>query len=140
MSQIELKAGIYDKLTAVQTSGTLYDDITGRIFEGQARHDETLPLLIYNVILDDPATTFSKNHIDATVQFDLYYPASSGAAAAAVTNDKIYALLHTSNQGTAWATTGHATAHGICTERGQLTFEEDAIRIRSEFQILATEQ
>jgi len=140
MSQSQLKTAIYQTLTADQTSGSLYDDVSGRIWEGQAPTDTggdtnaLLPFLFYRIVSDVVPPSFTRADFHALVQFDLYSKRNEGAATATSTNDKLFALLHKKQM----TMTGHTGVEGHAEDRGALTFEDDAIRIRSEFRIRGT--
>ena len=131
MAQQALVDGIYSKLTAVTSSGTVYDDVGGRIYEGQGPHDAALPLLVFNLITDITDQHFGKDNIDTTVQFDIYGDRQLGSKAVRTTSDRLFTLLH----GQSLTVSGFSQIIPQCIERGTLQVEEDAYRMMAEFQI-----
>lgn len=132
MSQADLKSAIYTTLTA--GSNPLTTAVGGRIYENVGPPKAELPIVVYSVITDEPFGTLSDDHINATVQFDIYAKLSAGPAAATVINDKLFTLLNRQSITIA----NHAGGHARCDDRGSAVEEDGEIRITSEYTIRAT--
>ena len=133
MSQQELIDGLHTKLTAAQGAGTLYAAVGGRIYQLQGPQNLAMPWLVFTVVTDVPARTFTKDNINPDIQFDLYGERYLGANALTDINDKLWTLLDRST----FSITGHNSISMAATERGILTVEDRAYRIRSEWTLFA---
>lgn len=134
MSQENLKEAIYTALTADTGGSSLYTAVGGRIYDTVGPPKAQLPLLVYNIITDEPFGTLGNDHINATVQFDLYTKLGAGTGAATEINDKLYTLLNRQS----FTMTGHTGAHARCDERGTASEDDGEYRITSEYTIRAT--
>lgn len=132
MSQA-LTEGVYGALTADQSAGTFYDDLSGRIYELAAPEDAALPHAVFNLVTDPPDETFSGDDIEATVQIDLYGERRLGAAALGDIQAKLLAEL----QGAAVTVAGFIGGVFMFTERGQRSIDGGAHRITLEALIQA---
>lgn len=130
-----LSDGIYTKLTADQSAGTLYAAVSGRIYHGVAPDDAALPLLVFNVIDNPVAYTFTQDNLQAQVQFDIYVDREAGAASGQTIDDKLFTLIQRQNI----TVSGYTGCNVICLQRGVPVVEDDAYRIRSEYRIFGNE-
>lgn len=64
--------GVYDKLAAVQSSGTFYHDIGGRIYRHLAPDGAVEPLAIITLVTDLPDRIFGNADVDADVDVTLH--------------------------------------------------------------------
>ena len=128
-------AAIYTALTTDQTAGSFYDDVSGRIYEGQAHQNDTLPHCVYNVIVASQNLTHDTTDYDWLLQVDFYADAeSSSMAALSAIENKAFDLLEKG----AFSATGFDAVQVLCVTRGMRTIEEDAFRIMDEFRVQAT--
>lgn len=135
MSQAIIDA-LFTKLTTDQTSGSLYDSVTGRIYDGTVPDNAGNPSLVYNLIDDPPQLVFgARDTIRIRIQFDVYVPRESGTKAARQINDKLYSLLHRSSL----TVTGYTGNNVLCQQRGAVEVEDDFYRIRSEYLVFGIE-
>jgi hypothetical protein len=95
MSQSALSAAIYDALAAVQTSGTLFSDVGGRLrwVVGETALD--LPMFAWQFVGDVPERFFlaADETRDVDVQYDLYTNRADGLAAHDAIRGKARTLL-----------------------------------------------
>lgn len=135
MSQAILDA-VHDALVADTSSGTLYDDLSGRIYQGIAPQNTTLPYLEFDCVSDVPERLMSgaiTQQVD--VQFDLYGNSDDGPRALGQIEAKLYALL----EGVSIMPTGFDRGVVTCSLRMVRVREEDAYRITDQFTISGTE-
>lgn len=133
-----LANGIASKLTADQASGSLYDDLGGRIYEAYGPEEGDLPQLTWLIVSDPPAGSFEADGIDAEIEFNLWGERRLGEPDNALgdINDKLFNLLH---RGTL-TISGHGGTNGassFCLERGQRIVDEMTIRITSRYGVRA---
>lgn len=124
MSQV-IYDGLYTKLTAVQTAGSLYAAVSGRIYDTQKPQGANLPCLVYRVV-ESPVTPYfgGKTLVTATVEFDIFGPLGDSIPGGGNTylqdvgeiEAKLFALL----QGFDLTVTGH--------DRGQCTIKDHGTR------------
>lgn len=136
MAQIDAYNAIYTKLTAVQTSGTFYEAVGGRIWLEQAKQDEAFPFAVYSTSADVPYKYFTApDDVELLFQMDLYADASTSTPEALIAiNDKLLTLLDRA----AITMTGHVEAKVRVMDRGIVTREEDAHRVTSQWRLTAT--
>ncbi len=132
-SQSAMFDGIFAKLTADQTAGTLYDDLSGNIFRYQAPQTKAMPLLLINVITDPPWRFFASSDIEAVIQFDIYSPRPEGSTSISELSDKLFTLIDNA----ALTITGFVGAKMHIDQRGVYTTEEDSLRVRIEARLWA---
>jgi len=130
MSTQAIVDAIYAKLTADQTSGSVYSDVGGRIYEMRAPQDAALPLLVFTVIPESVPLIASDN-TDAEVQIDLWGHVRLGAKAIGDINDKLDALFNR----VAITPTGSNAGMTQVIDPGLRTIEEDAVRITSRWKL-----
>ena len=133
--QQAIVAGIQTKLTAVQTAGTVYAAVSGRIYNGPPSLDEALPFVSHFVVTDPVRRSFNKAGSEMEIQVDIYDNLASGAASCRAIADKVFALLDNA----AVTATGWSGVQAQCIERGGAEKEEDAFRITQRYRIWATE-
>ncbi|MEM6259677.1 MAG: hypothetical protein AAGI37_15465 [Planctomycetota bacterium] len=95
MSQASLSDAIYDALAAVQSEGTLYADLSGRLRWIIGETALQTPLLAWQFLGDVPERFFlaADETRDVSVQFDLYTDRVDGASAHDAIRQKARALL-----------------------------------------------
>ena len=134
MSQA-IKTAIYAKLTAVQTSGTLYDDLGGRIYELQGQDDADLPLLTYEVQSTPVAGLFDGEvYIKSQVLFTIFGHRRLGAAAIGALEDKLYDLMKDASL----APSGYDRGVVVPLDRDRRTVFDEIIASESIYSVEAT--
>lgn len=127
---------VYERIVAVTSTGSVYDDVDGRIYQASVPDDAALPLLVITVISETPISRFGSDGLEADVQIDLYanrFVTGAGLALLA-TRDTLYSLLHR----TAITPSGWGPGEIRCTDRGGPVVEEDSIRIQTAWAVRAT--
>lgn len=83
MSASALSDAIYDALAAVQTAGSFFDDVGGRLRWVVGENALDLPMFAWQFVGDVPERFFLKadETRDVDVQFDLYTNRKAGLAA-----------------------------------------------------------
>lgn len=134
MSSQAIIDAFYAKLVAVQTVGSLYFALGGRIYNTIAPQNAALPLLVYNIISDSDDRNYGSVTHQMQVQVDLYGKIELGAKALGDIESKLYALLFNAS------ITPVGFDRGVCTftSRMQLSQDEDAFRITDELTITGT--
>jgi hypothetical protein len=135
---------VYDRLTADQSAGSLYDDLGGRIYFVRGPQNAALPLLIFRVQTDEPlyyldratgAQTYANGpDVDAELHLVLVGSTAAGAAALEDINTKLLTLLH----GQPISVTGYNAGQTFCIERGAPAADEDAVRITTRWRVWAS--
>ncbi len=131
--------GLYTKLTADQTSGSLYDKLGGAIFDTQAPQNEAFPLMVFSLVSGEPNEWFGPPVTQVVlVDFDIYTtkqvdPGSS--IGAGVIEESLYDLL----RGFALTVSGHDRGVVTFVTRSARFVEEDSVRITDRIQIMATQ-
>jgi len=136
MSQKVVTDAIYTQLVADQSAGTFYAAVSGRIYLGRGSDDAALPLCVYSVISDVQEHYFGNDDdSELSIQFDIYEDVRLGAAVIQGHADKLTTAL--ANKALTPSAT-YAKIHVRMMDRGTLTIEEDAYRISSDWQVLAS--
>lgn len=131
--------GLYTKLTADTSSGSLYDKLGGAIFDTQAPQNEALPLMVFSIVSGDPNEWFGAPVTQVVLlDFDIYTtklvdPAVSTGAG--VIEEALYDLL----RGFELTVSGHDRGVVTFVTRSARFVEEDAVRITDRVQIMATQ-
>ncbi len=139
MSSVQnLVEAIRVKLTADQAPGTLYDKLGGRIYYQNAKQNDPLPLLVYEVIEFSPLRHFGdKFTYTGRVRFVIYQKKETGGAAtsgAGSLEEDLFALLDRFELTIA----GQDRGLVLFTVRGVTTIEEDDIRVEGEALVRGT--
>jgi len=135
MSQKMLE-GLYTKLTAVQTAGTFYDDLSGRIYAIEAPQNASLPLAL--IIWEDTSVTqsFDTDAIkDALVTIEVWGKREDGGEALGDTVQLLFTLL----QNASLTITDHDRGVVTCVSEGSPSMVEDSILISTQWRIRATD-
>ena len=95
MSQIILTT-LYNKLIAVQTAGTVYALVGGRIYQLEAPQATVMPLLVYS-ISDESTQTFMASATESMhqcdVAFTFYFKPDSTVVTAMAAEAALFLLL-----------------------------------------------
>jgi len=140
MSQVILTT-IYNKLTAVQTAGTVYALVAGKIYQLEGPQGSIMPLLVYAISNEDTTTfmsaaTQSMHTLDCA--FTFYFAADSSVAIALAAEAALFLLLHKASMTPSSAS--YSTVESICLSRGVPTINVDSIVIDTTYRIFATKQ
>lgn len=124
------------KLVAVQTAGSFYSDLGGRIYLIEGDQDAALPQCVVTPV----ATTVEReigNHDSRTAlyQIDLWDHWTNGHEVLGDINTKLFTLL----QGATITPTGFDRGVVTCREEAVVSREEDWWRIMSEWVIEGTD-
>ena len=134
MSQA-IKSSLYTKLTADQSGGSLYDDLSGRIFELEGKDDEALPLMTYEVVSSPVAGLFDGEIIvKSQVVFTIFGHRRLGAAAIGSIEEKLFTLLKDAEL----APSGYDRGVVVPLDRDRRTVFEEIIASESIYSIEAT--
>lgn len=128
---------VYAKATAIQTAGTFYDAVGGRISHGNAREEEQLMYATFAVIAPELDRSLSGTvSYDVTVQWDIWGARGDGAATTVLA---AHALLFTLFDGASLTVTG--LDRGLCTWNGpgQPMVDEDCWRVTNDLRIQGTD-
>ena len=131
MAQDNVYNGIYDLLVNDQTSGSFYDDLTGRIYQDFAPQNATLPFCTFAITSDPQLSTLGSNHLTATVECQVWGTLAGGPNAVRDTNDKLTALLHKGSI----TVTGFSNVTMHAEDIGTAERIEDAVFISSLYEI-----
>lgn len=139
MSQAILDA-LHAKLVADQSAGTFYDDVGGRIYQGQGPNNVALPYCEFDSVGVEPEVFMDQGGTGprtqtADVQIDLYGNTDDGPKALGDVEQKLYDLLEKASI----SPTGSDRGVVRCSIRMLRVVEEDAYRITDQFTIQATE-
>ena len=140
MSQVILTT-IYNKLVAVQTLGSLYLSVGGRIYQLEGPQGSAMPLLVYAISNEDTTTfmssaTQSMHTLDCA--FTFYFKPDSSVVTAMAAEALLFSLLHKASMIPSSAS--YSTIESICTSRGVPTINVDSIVIDTTYRIFATKQ
>ncbi len=140
MSQVILTT-IYNKLVAVQTVGSLYLSVGGRIYQLEGPQGSIMPLLVYAISNEDTTTlmssaTQSMHTLDCA--FTFYFKPDSSVVTAMAAEAALFLLLHKASMTPSDAS--YSTVESICTSRGVPTINVDSIVIDTTYRIFATKQ
>lgn len=134
MPRSAIEDAINTKLTADQSAGSFYDDVTGRISANEATDSKAYPHAVYTVTSDVPARAFAgKRDIDATFDIDLF---GAKGASLHLTNNKLYTLLDNASM----TPTGFNGGVVQCLDSGIVTYDDERMQITSRWRLQATEQ
>lgn len=115
-SQQPIINAIYTLLRSVQTAGSFYAFVGGRIYDTFAPPNPTLPFALVSIITDTVQPYFTDDGILVDFQVDVYVPMDTsigGPKATRTIGDAGYALLHRS----AITVTGYAGCSILCQSR-----------------------
>ena len=140
MSQVILTT-IYNKLLSVQTVGSLYLSVGGRIYQLEGPQGSAMPLLVYAISNEDTTTfmtsaTQSMHTLDCA--FTFYFKPDSSVVTAMAAEAALFLLLHKASMSPSSGT--YSTIESICTSRGVPTINVDSIVIDTTYRIFATQQ
>ena len=140
MSQVILTT-IFNKLTAVQTAGTVYALVSGKIYQLEGPQGDAMPLLVYAISNEDTTTfmtsaTQSMHTIDCA--FTFYCKPNSSVVTAMAAEAALFLLMHKASMTPSSAS--YSTIESICTSRGVPTINVDSIIIDTTYKIFATKQ
>ena len=140
MSQVILTT-IYNKLVAVQTVGSLYLSVGGRIYQLEGPQGSAMPLLVYAISNEDTTTfmssaTESMHTLDCA--FTFYFKPDSSVVTAMAAEALLFSLLHKASMTPSSAS--YSTIESICVSRGVPTINVDSIVIDTTYRIFATKQ
>ena len=140
MSQVILTT-IYNKLVAVQTAGTVYNLVGGKIYQLEGPQGDVMPLLVYAISNEDTTTfmsaaTQSMHTLDCA--FTFYFPTGSSVVTAMAAEAALFLLLHKASMTPSSNT--YSTIESICVSRGVPTINVDSIVIDTTYRIFATKQ
>jgi len=140
MSQVILTT-IYNKLLSVQTVGSLYLSVGGRIYQLEGPQGSAMPLLVYAISNEDTTTfmtsaTQSMHTLDCA--FTFYFKPDSSVVTAMAAEALLFTLLHKASMTPSDAS--YSTIESICTSRGVPTINVDSIVIDTTYRIFATKQ
>ena len=138
MSQVILTT-IYNKLVAVQTVGSLYLSVGGRIYQLEGPQGSAMPLLVYAISNEDTTTfmssaTESMHTLDCA--FTFYFKPDSSVVTAMAAEALLFSLLHKASMTPSSAS--YSTIESICVSRGVPTINVDSIVIDTTYRIFAT--
>jgi hypothetical protein len=123
--------GVYDKLAAVQTAGTFYDDLGGRIYRHLAPDDAVEPLAVISLVTDLPERIFGNADINADVDITIHGLKGVSEAAVLAIHAKLLAF-----DGDAITITGHAAGTWWVTDRAaDIQIVDKRFQITSSFQV-----
>lgn len=115
-SQQSIVDALYTALTTVQTAGSFYALLGGRIYDTFAPSSPTLPFAVFNIITDEVQHYFSHDDILCDVQLDVYGRMDTSAGGPKVARnigDLGYALLDRA----AITITGYSGCSILCQSR-----------------------
>ena len=135
MAQVDLYTGINAKLVASTGGGTFYADVTGRIYQDFAPQNATLPFAVVSVLSDPQLLTFDNNHMNATIECQVWGDAASGPHAVRAINDKLVALLHKQTI----TVSGFSNVAMVATDIGSAERIEDAILVTTLYEIAGSD-
>ena len=140
MSQVILTT-IYNKLIAVQTVGSLFLAVGGRIYQLEGPQGSAMPLLVYAISNEDTTTfmsaaTESMHTLDCA--FTFYFKPDSSVVTAMAAEALLFSLLHKASMTP--SDVSYSTIESICTSRGVPTINVDSIVIDTTYRIFATKQ
>ena len=135
MAQADLYTGINAKLVASTGGGTFYADVTGRIYQDFAPANATLPFAVVSVLSDPQLLTFDNNHMNATIECQVWGDAASGPHAVRAINDKLVALLHKQTI----TVSGFSNVAMVATDIGSAERIEDAILVTTLYEIAGSD-
>ncbi len=140
MSQIILTS-LYNHLVAVQTAGTIYDLVGGRIFQMEASQATARPLLVFTLESEETQTYMSSAATTmhtCDVSFTFFFAPTSSVATAMVAEAALFLLLHKASITPSDAS--YASITTLCTSRGVPTIADDSIVVESRYRLVASKQ
>ena len=140
MSQIILTS-LFNKLTAVQTAGTVYALVNGQVFQIEAPQATEMPLVVF-AMTNESTTAFMSSATasmhQSDVEFAIYSKASTSVVNAMAIEAALFLLLHKASITPSDAS--YSTIELICNSRGVPTITVDSVRIDTTYRIFATKQ
>lgn len=133
-NQQSMLDGVWDKLTAVQTAGTFYDDVGGRIYQDEAPDEEPLPAAVILLTTDFVDRYFDGEDIDAEFDIAVYGSKTDGMRSLAGTVKTLIELL---DNATDVSITGFDSVEVQCTERGVRLWDDGRPQIVTSWTITA---
>ena len=134
--QSEITKAIYTKLISVQTSGSFYDDMGGRIYVGQAPPDLVAPFAIVTLISEEHGYYFdgaADDDATALVQLDIYTTKDAGLTAHQLTSETVQALINRASL----STVSSGTVQVYITDFGAPEVEADTLRSILQLDVMA---
>lgn len=140
MSQVILTT-IYNKLTAVQTAGTVYALVSGKIYQIEGPQGDVMPMLVYAISNEDTTTFMSSaaqsmHTLDCA--FTIYFKPDTSVVDAMAAEAALFLLMHKASMTPSAAS--YSTIESICISRGVPTINVDSIVIDTTYRIFATKQ
>lgn len=140
MSQIILTS-LYNKLIAVQTAGTVYALVGGRIFQLEANQGTVMPLLTFAIQSERTETfmesaTASKHVLE--IAFSFWFKPDSSIVTAMAAEAALFLLLQKTSVTPSDA--AYSTIEMVCISRGTPMMTEDAIEVTTNYRLFATKQ
>jgi hypothetical protein len=134
----KLVNSIYSRLTTDQTSGSLYDDVGGRIYYGKAPDDSALPAIIIDLVNEKTTNAMAGGYGDrvdtASFQIDIYGDIKIGVVSVGNIEIKLFNLLDS----VTLSATDYNHVSVECTTRNQRTMGDEAHRIVSEYDVIGS--
>lgn len=130
----EIDSAILAKLTADQSDGTLYSELSGRIHAKQLPNDREYPAMRFAVIADPMVMRLQSDARTIDVQFDIY-----GARNAMSTLEAINVLLRGLLHRATLTITGFSGGQTRALDWGIPVKEPDVSRITTRYRIFANE-
>ena len=110
-------------------------NVGNRVYHLEAPDDAAFPHVVHAIVVDDVVRHFvDDSDVDMNVQIDLYGGDDAGMAALQAVNTALFAGVNRKTLTVA----GYNDAEIFCTLRGEEIEEDDVLRIRTEWRILAS--
>ena len=123
------------KMRADQSEGSFYDDLGGRIYEGEAQQSDILPICVWTFTSVVPEQIFANaDTLNVLMQADVWNSRIKGAQGCRNIHDKLVDLLDRADDVVA---DGYATVAVICPDQGSPRVEEDSDRQTSQWRLWA---
>jgi hypothetical protein len=132
--QESILVGLVSKLTSVQTAGTFYEAVGGRIYRTIAPPDTEHPCCVISVVDDEPDRYFGAADTYMTVNISLIGLRDAGETALQGIAAKLFTLLETA----ALTITGHVGGQAWVENRGIPITEDHRIQLTTLWGIAAT--
>lgn len=127
--------GVWDKLVAVTSDGTFYDDLGGRIYVDEAPDDAALPLAIITLVVDVPDEFFGGEDIDALFDISVFGSKEDGMRTTQASVKTLLALL---DDATDISISGFNGVSIKATDRGIRLWDDNRPQIVTSWAITAT--
>lgn len=137
MSIKAITDALYTKLTAVQSAGSLYAAVGGRIYMTEAPPNTPMPLLIASVLTADVQHNMGVvNRFQVPIQFDIWVNKTDGMEDSALDIEtKLFDLLDRFNL----TVSGFDRGNISFTNRATIVADDDAYHVVDECVITATD-